>query len=265
MLAAMTRGVLAVLVGWYSLKAIGRRVPVVQRFVAQLTPWTKALHGWVMSAPATFCYIAVFSCFTLVQKTAPPRLIDVMTSVDSTNLTQLRNHTVSVLATSAFWLADHGSGLALYIAGFATVVAWAERRYGTPRLALIAVCGHVFGSLLTEALLGRGIDLGHAPAKLANATDVGVSYMLVAGAAAAVLALSGWLRLIAAAGLLGLLLTPMLTSHSVWDFGHAIAATCGLIVAVLCRLAGPLRTPGPLVRRDAAERVLQSAPSLSKV
>jgi hypothetical protein len=245
----MMRIVLAAFVGWYLLKA-ARRVPVVHRFVARLTPWTARLHAWVLSAPATFCYIAVFTCFTLVQKTAPPRLIDIMTTVDSTNLYQLRsNHTLSVLATSAFWMADHGDALVVYIAGFATVVAWAERRYGTPRLAVIVVSGHVFGSLLTEALLGQAIDNGRAPTKLAYATDVGVSYMLVAGMAGAVLAMRGWLRLLAAAILLGILFTPMFTSHTIWDFGHIIAAACGLIVAALCRLAGPLRTPVSLTQR----------------
>src|SRR5882762_10235974 len=88
---------------WYLLRGLGRRVPAAQRLVVRLRPWTRGLHAWVRSAPATFCYIAVFTCFTLVQKTAPPRLIDVMTSVDSTNLYELRSHTVSVLATSAFW------------------------------------------------------------------------------------------------------------------------------------------------------------------
>jgi hypothetical protein len=256
----MMRIVLAALVGWYLLKA-GRRVPAVHRFVARLTPWTARLHTWVLSAPATFCYIAVFTCFSLVQKTAPPRLIDVMTTVDSTNLHQHRNHTLSVLATSAFWMADHGDALALYVAGFATVVAWAERRYGTPRLAVIVASGHVFGSLLTEALLRQAIDAGRAPTKLVYATDVGVSYMLVAGMAGAVLAMRGRLRVLAAAILLGILFTPMFTSHTIWDFGHIVAAACGLIVATVCRLAGPLRTPEPLTRRSAAAVATQSTRS----
>jgi hypothetical protein len=256
----MMRIVLAALVSWYLLKA-GRRVPAVHRFVARLTPWSERLHTWVLSAPATFCYIAVFTCFSLVQKTAPPRLIDVMTTVDSTNLHQLHNHTLSVLATSGFWMADHGDALALYIAGFATVVAWAERRYGTPRLAVILASGHVFGSLLTEALLRQAINHGRAPTKLVYATDVGVSYMLVAGMAGAVLAMGGRLRVMAAAILLGILFTPMFTSHTIWDFGHIVAAACGLIVATLCRLAGPLRTPGPLTRRSAAAVATQSARS----
>ncbi len=247
--------VLAAVVGWYLLRGVGRYVPAVRRFVARLTPWTGRLHAWVLSAPATFCYIAVFSCFTLVQKTAPPRLIDIMTTVDSTNLHQLSSsHTLSVLATSAFWVADHGSGLTLYAAAFATVVAWAERRYGTPRLAVIAASGHVFGSLLTEAVLRHAINQGRAPHKLANATDVGVSYMLVAGMAGAVLALRGRLRLVAAVILLGILAYPMITSHTIWDFGHLIAAACGLLAAVLCRLAGPLRTPPAPARSDATEQ-----------
>jgi hypothetical protein len=264
--SGMIRIVVAAVIGWYLLKAVRSRVPAVHTFVARLTPWSERLHAWVLSAPATFCYIAVFTCFTLVQKTAPPRLIDIMTTVDSTNLYQLRsNHTLSVLATSAFWMADHGDSLVLYIAGFATVVAWAERRYGTPRLAFIAVSGHVFGSLLTEALLGQAIDNGRAPSKLAYATDVGVSYMLVSGMAAAVLAVRGWMRLLAAAVLLGILLTPMFTNHTIWDFGHIIAAGCGLVAAALCRLAGPLRKPAPRTRTGAAVTTQSSRSDADRV
>ncbi|MDQ1750435.1 MAG: hypothetical protein QOE71_1491 [Pseudonocardiales bacterium] len=143
-------------------------------------------------------------------------------------------------------MADHGDGLNLYIIGFATAVAWAERRYGTPRLVAIAASGHVLGSLLTEAILRHAINHGEAPRKLEYATNVGVGFMLVAGMAGAVLAMRGRARIAAAAILLGILLTPMITSHTIWDFGHILAATCGLIVAALCRLTGPLRTPGPL-------------------
>ncbi|MCQ4080487.1 hypothetical protein NGB36_07695 [Streptomyces sp. RB6PN25] len=239
----MIRTFLAVVVAWYVLKAAGRHVPCARRLVVRCSPWTVRLHTWVLSAPATFCYIAVFTCFTLVQKTAPPRLVDIMTAVDSTNLDRLQKNAPSVLATSAFWVANHGEGLALYVIGFATVVAWAEHRYGTPRIVVIAVSGHIFGSLITEELLRHAILVGRAPAKLAFATDVGVSYMLVAGLAAAVLIMSGRTRIVATVLLLGVLLTPMVVSHSIWDLGHVIAALCGLVTAVLCRLSGPLRRP----------------------
>ncbi|WP_194903725.1 rhomboid-like protein [Catenulispora rubra] len=244
---------------WYVLKALGRRVPSARRLVRRLTPWTGRLHAWILSAPATFCYIAVFTCFTLVQATTPPHLIDIMTTVNSTNLDQLHSHALTVLATSAFWVDDHGSGLDLYILAFATFGAFAERRWGTPRLAVIAVSGHVLGSLLTEAVLRSAIDRGRAPVRLENATDVGVSYILVASLAAAVLAMHGRARLAFAAVLLGILITPMITSGTVWDLGHIFAAICGLAVAALCRLAGPLRASQLQLKHELVKPVPQQA------
>ncbi|WP_369382814.1 rhomboid-like protein [Streptomyces sp. cg36] len=240
---------LTTVLAWYLLKWLARHLAIAAMAVSRLTPWTRGVHAWVLSAPATFCYVAVFTCFTLVQTTAPPRLIDVMTAIDSTNLHHLRKNAVQVLATSSFWVADHGSGLSLYIVGFAAAVAYAERRWGTPRLLLIALAGHVLGSLLTEGLLRRAINAGRLPAKLATTTDVGVSYMLVAGLVAAVTALSGRVRAAAAAVLLVFLVTPVLTSRTIWDLGHVLAACCGLAVCLLVRLAGPLRSPGPFRQR----------------
>ncbi|MFE0106873.1 rhomboid-like protein [Streptomyces sp. NPDC059009] len=237
---------LACVVSWYLLKAVGRRVPPVGRLVDRVVPWTGKLHAWVLSAPATFCYIAVFTCFTLVQTTSPPRLVDVLTRVNSTSLFELRRDALDVLATSAFWVADRGSGLALYAVAFATAVAWAERRYGTPRLILIALSGHVLGSLITEGLLQNQINSGRASEKLIYSTDVGVSYMLVASVAAAVLVMRGRVRLVAAVCVLAVLVTPMISDRTIWDLGHVIAAACGLAVAALSLLAGPLREPPPL-------------------
>ncbi|XER99853.1 hypothetical protein HEP87_56895 [Streptomyces sp. S1D4-11] len=51
------------------------------------------------------------------------------------------------------------------------MVAWPERRYGTPRLLVIAASGHVFGSLLTQAVLRHAINHGNAPQKLIYATE----------------------------------------------------------------------------------------------
>ncbi|QIY93113.1 hypothetical protein HEP87_01405 [Streptomyces sp. S1D4-11] len=51
-----------------------------------------------------------------------------------------------------------------------------------------------------------------------------MSYMLVAGMAAAALAMWGRVRMIAAVILLAILLTLMVTSHTIWDLGHIIAS-----------------------------------------
>ncbi len=37
-----------------------------------------------------------------------------------------------------------GAFLTFYVVVYATIVAWAEQRYGTPRIIVIGVCGHVF-------------------------------------------------------------------------------------------------------------------------
>ncbi|NUU21827.1 MAG: hypothetical protein HOV68_10000 [Streptomycetaceae bacterium] len=238
--------VLALVVLWYAVRGVAALWSPAAGLVGRLTPWTVRLRAWVLSAPATCTYIVLFTAGTFVQKTAPPKLIDLLTKVDSTNLWRLGDDPATVLVTSALWVADRGSGLAAYIAVFATVVAWAERRYGTPRLVLIAVSAHVLGSLCTARVERWAIDTGHAPHKLALATDVGVSYIMVGSCAAAVLVMHGWVRW---AGVLALLVTvavPVFASRTIWDLGHLLATLIGLGTAVLTLLVGPLRTPPPL-------------------
>lgn len=237
---------LALSVLWYVLRGVGYLWKPAARVVGQLAPWTVKLRAWVLSAPATFVYIALFTMGTFVQKTAPPRLIDLLVKVDSTNLHRLSDDPATVLVTSAVWVADRGSGLSMYIAVFATVVAWAERRYGTPRLILIAISAHVLGSLCTARVERWAIDTGRAPEKLIRATDVGVSYIMVGCCAAAVLIMWSWVRLVGIAVMVMVVVVPVLTSRTVWDLGHLFATLFGLGAALLVRSAGPLREPPPL-------------------
>jgi hypothetical protein len=60
---------------------------------------------------------------------------------------------------------------------------------------LICLSGHVFGSLLTSAVEWNEIRTKVASPALRHVTDVGVSYMMVAGCAAAVLLTRGWMLL----------------------------------------------------------------------
>lgn len=236
----------AVFVVWYALRAAARRWTPARRVVERLAPYTGALHGWVLSAPATFTYVAIFTASTLVQKSAPPRLVNVLTRLDSTNLVKLRNSPVDALATSALWVADHGSGLIAYALVFGTVVAWAERRYGTPRTILICVSGHVFGSLLTAAVELRAIQTGRAPHRLAITTDVGVSYMMVAGCVAAVLLMRHWWLAAGSLTMAIVVIWPVIANHTIWDLGHLLATLTGLAVAALTLLFAPPRTPPDL-------------------
>jgi hypothetical protein len=233
-------------VAWYVLRALALRWTWAESAVHRISPRTRRMHEWIVSAPATFGYIAVFTATTVVQRTTPPRLINLLTSVNSTSLAQLRLAPLSALADSAVWVADRGAGLGGYIVGFATLVAWAERRYGTPRIILICLAGHVLGTLLTARVELHAIQTGLAPAKLATSTDVGVSYIMVAGIAAAVLVMQRRWQLICGIGLAAGVIAPVFISHTVWDLGHLLATLCGLAAAALTLLAAPPR-PAPLV------------------
>lgn len=228
---------------WYTLRAVALVSGRAARWVAAVRPWTRRLHGWVLTAPATFGYAAIFTASTFVQFAAPPRLITVLTTLQSTNLVGLRTKPLSVLVLSALWVADRGVGLAAYLAVFCVVVAWAERRYGTPRMILIWVCGHVLGSLLTAVVELHAIRGGRAPRSLALSTDVGVSYVMVAGCVAAVLLMRRWVRLVGIAALAVGVVVPVFVHHTIWDLGHLIATLCGLACALLLLAIRPPRTP----------------------
>lgn len=237
---------LVLTIAWYLLRGLARYRAEARRLVERLSPWTTRLHAWVMSAPITFTYMAIFTASTVVQRTSPPRLIDLLTKLNSSNLFRLGDDPVEVLLTSAFWVADHGSDLATYLIVFGTVVAWAERRYGSPRMLLIGASAHVFGSLLTAALEKGAIETGRLPDRIAFATDVGVSYVEVGSCAAAVLVMAGWMRLAGTVVMFVMVGIPVIVDHTIWDVGHLLATLCGLTAALLLRLAGPLRAPPPL-------------------
>lgn len=239
--------VLVCVVLWYLLKGMARVWDWARHLVERWSPWTRRMHAWVLTAPATFGYIAVFSASTLVQRTAPPRLIDLLTRVQSTSIHHLNRAPVLAFAESALWVADKGTGLGFYLVVFATVVAWAERRYGTPRIVLICLCGHVFGTLLTVVVETAAIDSGRATERLAYTTDVGVSYILVAGVVAAVILMRGWWRIAGVVGLAAGVVAPAVFSHSLWDLGHLFATLCGLVAAALSLVVAPERTPPDLV------------------
>ncbi|WP_199486943.1 rhomboid-like protein [Actinomadura logoneensis] len=236
-----------VVVGWYALRALGLVWEPARWAVARCEPWTRRAHAWALSAPATFTYVAVFTASTLVQFSAPPKLIDLLTTLQSTNLRNLHRAPLKALLDSALWVADQGQGLTLYIALFVTVVAWAEQRYGTPRILLVWLCGHVLGSLLTALVETHALENGRAPSRLAVTTDVGVSYIMVAGCAAAVLLMRGrWLALGIAGLTLGVV-APAVWNHSLWDLGHLFATACGLAAAWALLQIAPPRTPPRLL------------------
>lgn len=237
---------LGLAIAWYVLRGLARYAAWAAHLVARVAPWTGRLHAWVLSAPVTFTYMAIFTASTVVQSMSSPGVADLLTRRDSANLFRLGDEPIEALLTSAFWVADRGSDLATYVLVFATVLAWAERRYGSPRFLLIGVSAHVFGSLLTAAVERHAIDTGRLSDRFAYTTDVGVSYVMVGCCAASVLLMAGWMKLAGVLVMFGAIGLPLIVGHTIWDIGHALATVCGLATAVLLRRAGPLREPPPL-------------------
>jgi hypothetical protein len=226
---------------WYLIRGLAHVWTPAAAVVGWLSPWTRRLQFWVISAPASFCYIAIFTASTIIQRSAPPQLIDLLTTYQSTNLTRLAADPLRVLVASSLWVDERGFGLAGYVAVFATAAAWAERRYGTPRIILIGYSAHVVGSLLTAVIERIAINSHHAPVSLAYDSDVGVSYVMVGCCAAAVLVLQGRWRWIAGAVLLLAVETPVVLSHTFYDLGHLLATLVGALVATLLLAVAPPR------------------------
>ncbi|WP_033324037.1 rhomboid-like protein [Actinomadura atramentaria] len=244
----MIVGVLAALLAWYALRGLGAVWEPAGRVVARCAPWTRAAHAWILEAPATFGYVAVFTASTLVQVSAPPKLIDLLTTLQSTNLRNLHREPLHALVNSALWVADKGNGLVFYVIVFVTVVAWGERRWGTPRSVVIGLTAHVVGTLLTALAETSALESGRAPQWLAVSTDVGVSYIMVGQLAGAILLMRGRVRIAAASVLTLALALPLVFGRTVWDVGHVLAALVGLGVAVGLLWWAPPRRPPRLAR-----------------
>lgn len=237
----MVLAAVVVAVLWYATRGVAHFWTPARTLVTRLSPWTARLHRWVLSAPASFCYAAVFTASTIIQRSAPPQLIQAITTYQSTNLIRLAADPVRVLVASSLWVDERGFGLVGYVLVFATVVAWVERRYGTPRTIVIGYSAHIFGSLLNAGVERLAIDSHHAPLSLAYDSDVGVSYVMVGCCAAAVLALSGRRRIVLGVLLLLAVDIPSVFAHTVFDAGHLLATLVGAAVTALLLAVAPLR------------------------
>ena len=227
---------------WYFLKFLAHFSRKIHDEVRKLSVYTHFLSKWLQSAPATFTYTAIFCAFTLVQRTAPQHLINILTNHSSTSIARVSDKPISTFFDSAFWVADNGAGLLIYVAIFWTIIAWAERKYGSPRMIVITLSGHILASLTTIFLELWAINSGRAPSSLAMATDVGVSYIMVAGCAAAILLMKKWLHYIGLVAIGLFILLPLFINHSIWDTGHLFATIFGFISARLLLKLSPVRT-----------------------
>ncbi len=169
----------------------------------------------------------------------------------STNLVNLRQHPPYVLVVSAF---VEPSVMQLWIIG---PLVWAlgalQRRLGRAATVVTVMVGHIGASLFVATMLTAGIAKGRISLTEATATDVGVSYGLVAVLGVLTVYIPRrWRRPTVLGGTLALV-GVLAVGRSFTDLGHLVAWAFGLGLSVLVGAAvrtasgpsAPAPSPGP--------------------
>jgi membrane associated rhomboid family serine protease len=162
----------------------------------------------------------------------------------STDVAHLGRDPWVVLPASALFTRG---GLVFALAGCLVCVGLLEMAVGPRLTVLVAVAGHVIGTLVSEGVVAVRIAVNDLPDSARHALDVGPSYILVACA----LTVVGWhgvdtrLRIAAAVVLAPLFVftAVRLPAGRVDAIGHLTAATVGLAFALWLR-----RRPRPIPR-----------------
>jgi hypothetical protein len=203
-------------------------------------------------------YAVVVLATTVGTEIAPGVDIDRVVLESSTNLDNLRQHPLFVLAISAFMLS---SPWGLWVLGPLLVAYGAAQRWvGRLATVVVAAIGHVGATLFVAVLLAAGLTHGRLDPSIAKVPDVGVSYGLVAVGGLLSARVPRRYRLVYVVGLALSVLGPLVLVTRFSDVGHAVALMIGLGLAVLAmraaRAAGGsarLREPRGSPRRREPE------------
>ena len=190
------------------------------------------VFGWVARLTrvrVTVAYAVILTCVTTALLSLGPQIHDRVVSHASTNLHNLSHGRIGTLLGSAF-VVDAGP-IYVWLPGLVCLLALAELQWGSGRLLVAFVVGHVGATLLVALGLVAAIDRGWLPGSLTRATDVGMSY----GAAAVLGSLtaaiprrwrSAWVGWWLAVGIVVVTTGPDFT-----DVGHAVALWLGMLVS----------------------------------
>ncbi|MFC0599546.1 rhomboid-like protein [Streptomyces palmae] len=218
--------------------ARGRRAPASPS--RTLHPLCRTLPRTCARIPFTLGYTLLLIATSLYADLGDPAAVHALRAGSSTDVSHLADRPLLVLPASGAWVV--GGIRSPYLLVFLLVMGALERRIGGLRAAGIFLFGHVGATMLTELPVAVSVAVGHLPASSLRRMDYGISYGLLAGAAA----LAGLLRprvraaLLAAAGvLLGVALVRL--SDPVTDWGHLLALLAGLACWPRARRAAEAR------------------------
>jgi hypothetical protein len=183
----------------------------------------------VRSAPVSSLYLAALLLTTAAVGDMGSRAASSFLRDQSTNVHNMVDRPIAVLASSALWVHDADAlHVLLWLIPFALVMIAGERWLGSGRLLALFVLGHVGATLLTVAGISLLLWTGHAEAPLADTIDVGVSYGLFAVVGALTHLAAGRWRLVAVVALVAWCLAMLVAHRTFTDAGHLLAVGIGL-------------------------------------
>jgi hypothetical protein len=214
---------------WMVAERLGQRYQFVAPAGRMFAGLRHKLGRWCRRCPGTLIYLSILLVTFSEQLALSDRLSAAIVRQSSTNLHLLGNRPLDVLTTSAFWLDHHGWAAVRTLLVFAIVMSLAETAVGTGRWLITVVAGHVGASLLVGAGLWLGIRQHWLDPRLGRASDVGVSYALMACAVLLIMSLRRRFRVLVviAAVLSSLLMIGLRPDFT--DVGHGLAAAIGLV------------------------------------
>jgi hypothetical protein len=227
---------------------------------APLAARRTAVLRWLRARDVGVAYAVIVLLIGMYVHTRPGRQEDLLVLDSSTNLANLREAPLSVLALSAFVVSSLPG---LWILPF-VVVAYgeAQRWLGRTATVVAGVLGHVGATLLVATLLVAGVRHGRLDPSVARTPDVGVSYGLlcVAGLLTARVPRGRW-RVGYVVWLVGWTSALVSWRATFTDVGHAVSLLIGLGLAALA--AGAARSvparPAPDAPADRARPAAELA------
>jgi hypothetical protein len=239
----------AVAVVWMVAERLGQRYVFLAPIGLLLAATRHLLGRWCRRCPGTLIYLSILLVTFSQQLALSDRLSAAIVKQSSTNVHLLGNRPFDVLTTSAFWFDDQGFAAVRSIIVFAIVMSLVEIVVGTGRWLITVVAGHVGASVLVGVGLWFGIRQHWFNPRLGRASDVGISYALVAAAALLLVSLRGRLRVAVTTAAVLSFLAMVGLQPSFTDIGHGLAAAIGLV----CYVAFG-RRPFPIAARIRSAR-----------
>jgi hypothetical protein len=189
----------------------------------------------VRRSDVAIVYAGIVTIVAVVLTLVPDRIHDSLVLSSSTNLVNLRQHPLLVLAVSAFVVSSWASlwQIPFLMLGYATAQRWV----GRAATIFVAGLGHVGATLFVSVLISSGITHGQLARSVARASDVGVSYGLACIAAFIASRVPHQWRVLYLAVVLTYFVGPLLLSPSFTYVGHVTALALGFGLALLAARA----------------------------